>query len=124
MLANKNAHEGRLAGFMTENEHIGETIAKRLEAEAKRPVRYEKVEPGNEWILPDREQRDLDASRPAALNSKKSCRPGGQTGPGKDASAALVRQGGAWSAARLLLSSPGQATLKLCAAEPRFAQSF
>jgi hypothetical protein len=26
-----------------------------------RPVRYEKVEPGDEQILPDREQRDLDA---------------------------------------------------------------
>ena len=32
-----------------------QTIAQRLEAEAKRPVPYEEVEPWNEWILPDRE---------------------------------------------------------------------
>lgn len=38
-----------------------EAIARWLSERAGRPIRIEKVEPGDEQILGDREQRDLDA---------------------------------------------------------------
>jgi hypothetical protein len=37
-----------------------EAIARWLSERAGRPIRIEKVEPGDEQILPPREQRDLD----------------------------------------------------------------
>ena len=37
-----------------------EEIARWLAEQAGRPVRFEKVEPGDEQILEDREQRELD----------------------------------------------------------------
>ena len=43
-------------------EFYGEAFARWLpRAERGRPVRFEKVEPGDEQILEDRFQRDLDA---------------------------------------------------------------
>jgi hypothetical protein len=38
-----------------------EAIARWLSERAGRPIHFEKVEPGAEQILPDREQRELDA---------------------------------------------------------------
>ena len=40
---------------------VAESIADWLEQETGHPVRYEKVEPGDEQVLPDREQRELDS---------------------------------------------------------------
>jgi hypothetical protein len=42
-------------------EFYGEAFARWLEEQLGRPVRYEKVQPGDEQILGDREQRELDA---------------------------------------------------------------
>ena len=43
-------------------EFYGQAFARWLKEQNEgRPVRYEKVEPGEEQILPDREQRELDA---------------------------------------------------------------
>jgi hypothetical protein len=43
-------------------ELYGEAFARWLKEQNEgRPVRFEKVEPGDEQILPDREQRELDA---------------------------------------------------------------
>jgi hypothetical protein len=36
---------------------VAESIADWLEQETRHPVRYEKVEPGDEQVLPDPEQR-------------------------------------------------------------------
>jgi hypothetical protein len=42
-------------------EFYGKAFARWLQEQNEgRPVRFEKVEPGDEQILPDREQRDLD----------------------------------------------------------------
>jgi hypothetical protein len=38
-----------------------EAIARWLGEQAGRPIRFQKVEPGDEQILPPREQRELDA---------------------------------------------------------------
>jgi hypothetical protein len=38
-----------------------EAVARWLSERTGRPVRWEKVEPGDEQILEDREQRELDA---------------------------------------------------------------
>jgi hypothetical protein len=38
-----------------------QAIARWLSESAGRPIRFEKVEPGNEQVLPPREQRELDA---------------------------------------------------------------
>ena len=45
-------------------------VARWLEEQMGRPVRYEKVEPGDEQILPPREQRELDAL-PSGLDRKR-----------------------------------------------------
>jgi hypothetical protein len=37
--------------------NVAESIADWLEQETRRPVRYEKVKPGDEQVLPDPEQR-------------------------------------------------------------------
>jgi hypothetical protein len=43
-----------------------DTVARRLAEQMDgRPVRFEKVEPGDEQILPPREQRELDGVRSA-----------------------------------------------------------
>ena len=42
-------------------EFHGPAFARWLEEQRGRPVRYEKVKPGDEQILPPREQRELDA---------------------------------------------------------------
>lgn len=43
-------------------EFYGQAFARWLKEQNEgRPVRYEKVEAGEEQILPDREQRELDA---------------------------------------------------------------
>jgi hypothetical protein len=44
----------------TENEHAV-ALADWLTQRAGTPIRVERVEPGDEQILPDREQRELDA---------------------------------------------------------------
>ena len=41
-------------------EFYGEAFARWLSEQAGKPVRFERVEPGDEQILPPREQRDLD----------------------------------------------------------------
>jgi hypothetical protein len=41
-------------------EEAPEAIARWLSDQAGRPIRFEKVEPGDEQILPPREQRELD----------------------------------------------------------------
>ena len=46
---------------MPNPQRVAETIADWLELEAGRPVRFERVEPGDEQVLPDAEQRELDA---------------------------------------------------------------
>ena len=46
---------------MPEQHHSADTIARWLEKQTGREVRFEKVEPGDEQILPPREQRELDA---------------------------------------------------------------
>ena len=46
---------------MPEHHDTADTIAGRLEQRTGREVRFEKVEPGDEQILEDREQRELDA---------------------------------------------------------------
>jgi hypothetical protein len=52
-------------------EFYGEAFARWLKEQNEgRPVRFEKVEPGDEQILPDREQRDLDAL-PSALDPQE-----------------------------------------------------
>jgi hypothetical protein len=44
------------------NEHRAARIARWLgERTGRPPLRYEKVQPGDEQVLPDREQRELDA---------------------------------------------------------------
>src|SRR5688500_5033341 len=49
----------------------GEAFARWLKQQNEgRPVRYEKVEPGDEQILPPREQRELDAL-PSGLERKR-----------------------------------------------------
>jgi|Tabmets5t2r1_1033131.scaffolds.fasta_scaffold119323_2 hypothetical protein len=47
-----------------------EAIARWLREKAGRPIRYEKVKPGDEQILPPREQRELDAL-PSWLDRKR-----------------------------------------------------
>jgi hypothetical protein len=44
----------------------GEAFARWLSEQKGEPVRFEKVEPGDEQVLEDREQRELDAV-PSAL---------------------------------------------------------
>jgi len=39
---------------------VAQTIAEWLAQETGRSVQYEKVEPGDERVLPDAEQRELD----------------------------------------------------------------
>ena len=46
---------------MSESQGIADTIAEWLEEHGGHPIRSEKVEPGGEQVLPDREQRELDA---------------------------------------------------------------
>ena len=43
------------------DEQRAEAIAHWLGEQKGEPVRFEKVEPGDEQILPEREQRELDA---------------------------------------------------------------
>jgi hypothetical protein len=51
-------------------EFYGAMFARWLkEQNAGQPVRFEKVEPGDEQILPEREQRELDAL-PSGLDRK------------------------------------------------------
>jgi rubrerythrin len=45
---------------MRDFESYASAFARWLEEQMGRPVRYEKVEPGEEQILPPREQRELD----------------------------------------------------------------
>jgi hypothetical protein len=47
-----------------------ESLALWLSERAGRPIRWEKVEPGDEQILPPREQRELDAL-PSGLDRKR-----------------------------------------------------
>ena len=42
-------------------EFYGEAFARWLSEQAGKPVRFERVESGDEQILPPREQRELDA---------------------------------------------------------------
>ena len=42
------------------SEFYGPAFARWLEEQTGRPARHEKVEPGDEEILPPREQRELD----------------------------------------------------------------
>ena len=58
----------RYAGSMRGSEDFDgpDTVARRpAEQRDGRPVRFEKVEPGDEQILPPREQRELDVVRSA-----------------------------------------------------------
>lgn len=53
-------------------EFYGQAFARWLKEQNEgRPVRYEKVEPGDEQILPPREQRELDAL-PSGLDRETS----------------------------------------------------
>ena len=53
-------------------EFYGPAFARWLEEQTGRPIRYEKVEPGDEQILPPREQRELDAvDSPLALRYER-----------------------------------------------------
>jgi hypothetical protein len=47
-----------------------EEIARWLAKQAGRPIRFEKVKPGDEQILPPREQRELDAL-PSGLDRER-----------------------------------------------------
>lgn len=55
---------------MPEQENVAETIAEWLDEQMGSPVEFLKVEPGTEQILPDREQRELDAL-PSGLDRKR-----------------------------------------------------
>jgi hypothetical protein len=46
---------------MHEDRYVAESIAEWLDEQVGSPVEFLKVEPGTELILPEREQRELDA---------------------------------------------------------------
>ena len=60
---------------MSESQSIADTIAEWLEEHAGHPIRSEKVEPGGEQVLPDREQRKLDALRSRLDRNREADRP-------------------------------------------------
>ena len=49
----------------------GRAFARWHEEQAGQPIQYEKVNPGDEQILPPREQRKLDALLPSGLDRKR-----------------------------------------------------
>ena len=52
-------------------EFYGAAFARWLQEQNEgRPIRWEKVEPGDERVLPDREQRELDAL-PSGLDRER-----------------------------------------------------
>ena len=51
-------------GSVPEHHDAADTIARWLEEHTGREVHLEKVEPGDEQVLPEREQRELDALPP------------------------------------------------------------